>query len=113
MIGYHATAFYARWFMAKSGPRLRANRKRQQALISALRQIREDAGLRQVDVADSLRVPQSVISKYESGERRLDLLELEDVCRAIGTTLSEFVKYYERNVASTTNPRSSMTSGER
>lgn len=81
-------------FMEKSGPRLRADRSRQKALLFALRKVREDAGLRQSDLAESLGYPQSVISNYESGERRLDLLELEDVCGAIGITLSEFVKVY-------------------
>ena len=54
--------------------------------------------MRQVDLADALGWPQSAISKYESGERRLDLLELEDVCRAIGITLVDFVKVYVQSV---------------
>jgi transcriptional regulator with XRE-family HTH domain len=82
--------------MEKSGPRLRANRKKQQILLALLREIRQERGLRQEDVAAALGVPQSVVSKYESGERRLDLLELDDVCRAIGIRLVEFVKRYER-----------------
>jgi transcriptional regulator with XRE-family HTH domain len=82
--------------MEKSGPRLRANRKKQQVLLALLREIRQERGLRQEDVAAALRVPQSVVSKYESGERRLDLLELDDVCRATGITLVDFVKRYER-----------------
>lgn len=43
-------------------------------------------GLRHVDVAAALKCPQSVISKYESGER----LELHDVCRVPGISLAEF-----------------------
>jgi transcriptional regulator with XRE-family HTH domain len=82
--------------MEKSGPRLRANRKKQQILLALLREIRQERGLRQEDVAAALGVPQSVVSKYESGERRLDLLELDDVCRAIGIPLVEVVKRYER-----------------
>jgi transcriptional regulator with XRE-family HTH domain len=82
--------------MEKSGPRLRANRKKQQILLALLREFRQERGLRQEDVAAALGVPQSVVSKYESGERRLDLLELDDVCRAIGITVVEFAKRYER-----------------
>jgi transcriptional regulator with XRE-family HTH domain len=41
-----------------------------------------------------LAVPQSVVSKYESGERRLDLMELNDVCAAMGVPLVEFVKRF-------------------
>ena len=44
-----------------------------------LRQLREEAGLTQADVAGRLGEPQSFVSKYESGERRLDLVELEQV----------------------------------
>jgi len=67
---------------------------KQNAVLALLRQIREEAGLRQTDVAKRLNQPQSFVSKYESGERRLDLLELELVCEACDTTLLEFVKRY-------------------
>lgn len=66
----------------------------QKALLSLLREIREEAGLRQTDVAENLSQPQSFVSKYESGERRLDLLELEAVCAACGTDLTSFVSRY-------------------
>jgi transcriptional regulator with XRE-family HTH domain len=60
-------------------------------LTELLRSTRERAGLRQVDVAEALGVPQSFISKFETGERRLDLVELAQVCEALGTTLIAFV----------------------
>lgn len=65
---------------------------RQRILLDLLRKIRKEAGLRQDDVAERLGRPQSFVSKYESGERRLDILELYDVCGAIGVTLNDFVK---------------------
>jgi transcriptional regulator with XRE-family HTH domain len=68
-------------------------------LLALLRKIRSEAGLRQVDLAKRLRQPQSFVSKYESGERRLDLLELQQVCHALGTSLSHFVKRFEDNAA--------------
>jgi transcriptional regulator with XRE-family HTH domain len=82
----------------RSGPRLRANRTKQKALLSLLREVRRDAGLSQEDLASKLGVPQSVVSKFESGERRLDLLELQEVCAAIGISVSTFVQRYERAV---------------
>jgi transcriptional regulator with XRE-family HTH domain len=74
--------------MPKSG-----SRKAQ--LLALLRQVRAEAGLRQVDLAERLHQPQSFVSKYESGERRLDLLELSQVCKACRTTLLEFVKRFD------------------
>jgi len=76
--------------MEKSGPRLSANRKEQKALLSLLRQLRRQAGLRQVDVARALGKPQAFVTYYESGARRLDLLELRQVCRIFGISLVNF-----------------------
>lgn len=81
--------------MEKSGPRLTANRKQQKALLSLLRQLRVEAGIRQVDVARALRKPQAFVSYYESGARRLDLLELRQICGVLGITLVEFVRRFE------------------
>ena len=74
------------------------SRKKQVALLSVLKQIREEKGLRQTDVANALGCPQSVVSKYESGERRLDLIELRDVCKALGVSFIAFVRRFERLV---------------
>jgi transcriptional regulator with XRE-family HTH domain len=62
-----------------------------QQLCTLLRQLRREAGLTQVDVAKRLDVAQSFVSKYESGERRLDVIELRHVAEAIGTTLEGVV----------------------
>lgn len=61
-----------------------------------LRQVRRDAGLTQEDLAAKLKRPQSFVSKYESGERRLDVLELREVCSAMNVTLMNFVNKMER-----------------
>jgi len=71
---------------------LKVEQKRLQAL---LREVRQEAGLRQTDLAKRLGQPQSFISKYESGERRLDLPELRQVCKAIGIPLKKFVERFE------------------
>ena len=63
-----------------------------QRLRALLRQTRLDAGLRQSDVAERLGRPQSFVSKYESGERRLDLVELRQVCEVLGVALVDFVR---------------------
>lgn len=68
-----------------------------QRLLRLLRQIRIEAGLRQADLAKKLGQPQSFVSKYESGERRLDVLELRKLCRALGSSLEEFARRLERD----------------
>jgi transcriptional regulator with XRE-family HTH domain len=51
-----------------------------------------------VDVAAKLGVPQSFVSNYESGERRLDILELRDLCEVLGITLPIFVQRLEKKL---------------
>lgn len=63
--------------------------------LSLVRQMRIDAGLRQADLADRLGEPQSFVSRYESGERRLDVLELRQICRVLGVPLVDFIKRLE------------------
>lgn len=63
-------------------------------LASLLRQVRLEANLTQAQVADKIDQTQSYVSKYESGEQRLDLVELEAVCKAVGVSLTDFVRRY-------------------
>jgi transcriptional regulator with XRE-family HTH domain len=84
--------------MDKSGPRLTANRKQQKVLLSLLRQLRQNAGLTQVELALKLGKPQPFVSYYESGARRLDLLELRQVCGILGISLVEFIKRFEKSL---------------
>jgi len=81
--------------MARSSVKAR----RRKVLLSLLRQTRLDAGLRQTDVADKLGKPQSFVSNYESGERRLDLLELQTVCEALDIKLLDFVRRFAELVS--------------
>ena len=47
-------------------------------------------------MARALGKPQAFVSYYESGARRLDLLELRQVCGVLGVSLVEFVRKFER-----------------
>lgn len=49
-----------------------------------LQEARELAGLSQTELAKRLRRPQSFVSKYESAERRLDVVEFSEICDALG-----------------------------
>jgi transcriptional regulator with XRE-family HTH domain len=82
--------------MEKSGPRLTANRKQQKAFLSLVRELRVQAGFRQIDMARALGKPQAFVSYYESGARRLDLLELRQICEILGVRLVDFVKKFEK-----------------
>ena len=65
-----------------------------------LRQVRSEAGMRQVDLAAKLGRPQSFVSNYEAGERGLDIMELRSICEAVGISLPEFVNRFEEAVKS-------------
>jgi len=69
---------------------------KQRALQEQLKAVREKAGLTQHELARVLRRPQSFVSKVESGERVLDLLELQQFCIATGTSLKKFVEQFEQ-----------------
>ncbi len=65
--------------------------KEYKAIIERLKKARMEAGLTQVDVADILGKPQSYISKIESGERRLDVLELKRLIKIYKKPASYFL----------------------
>ncbi len=53
---------------------------------------RHERGLTQADVASRLDRPQSFVSKYERGERRLDLVEFIHIARALDIEPCAFIK---------------------
>jgi transcriptional regulator with XRE-family HTH domain len=53
-------------------------------LLKRLVAARKAAGLSQSDVADLLGKPQQFVSRYELGERRLDVFEFVDVATTLG-----------------------------
>jgi transcriptional regulator with XRE-family HTH domain len=52
---------------------------------------REKAGLTQLEVATQLNKPQSYISKIELGERKIDFVELEDLCSVYNLPITSFI----------------------
>ncbi len=59
--------------------------------LQRLRSARLEAGLTQAEVAEKLEQPQSYISKCESGERRVDVVELASFASIYKRPLSYFV----------------------
>jgi len=60
-------------------------------IIARLKKARIEAGLRQEDVAHKLKKPQPYISKIESGERRLDVLELKQLIKIYKKSADYFI----------------------
>lgn len=52
-------------------------------LVEALAMARRAAGVSQYELADRLNVDQSYVSKYESGRRRLDVVEFMRIVGAL------------------------------
>ena len=66
--------------------------------LEQLRKTREQAGITQEDMASRLGETQSFVSKCERGERRMDIVELREFCKAMGITLERFVKQFEKGL---------------
>lgn len=60
--------------------------------LALMRDARDRAGLSQVELAARLDKPQSFVSKYESGERRLDVAEFIEICRAMDVSALKVLK---------------------
>jgi len=74
----------------------KAQRKEYKVMLEQLYRLRVGAGFRQSDLAKRLGVPQSLISKIESGERRLDIVELKAICEALGSDIQEFASEFQK-----------------
>lgn len=64
-------------------------------LCRRLRELRESAGLTQIELAERLGSSQSYVTKYETGDRRLDLIQLRSVCDALGVRLSKLAREFD------------------
>lgn len=60
--------------------------------IEKLRKARLEAGLKQIEVAKKLKRPQSYISRVESGEYRLDILEVKKFAKLYKKSIEYFLK---------------------
>ena len=67
-------------------------RQKYETLRSELKIARTSSGLLQKDLAATLQRPQSYISKIESGERSIDVIEFINYCNALGVDSASFIK---------------------
>jgi transcriptional regulator with XRE-family HTH domain len=66
--------------------------ERYRTLLARLREARKEAGMSQEEVAAALGAPQKFISRIETGERRIDPLELEELAHLYGKPLQFFLE---------------------
>jgi len=63
---------------------------------AVLRELRTGAHMKQVELSAALGKPQPYISAIETGHRRVDLIEIRDICKVLGVTLLDFVTKLEK-----------------
>jgi len=72
------------------------NDERYRALIGILLAERKRLGLSQQALAEKIDMPQRIISRYEIGERRLDIIEFMDIAAALGLSASRLIHDVEQ-----------------
>jgi ribosome-binding protein aMBF1 (putative translation factor) len=77
--------------MPKGAPKKSLFSKEYDHFLRALRKARIKAGLTQAEVARRLNRPQSFVSKCESGERRVDVVEASAFCKIYGVNLTRML----------------------
>lgn len=66
--------------------------------LKHLREARRQAGLTQEELACRIGHTQSFVSKCERGERRVDVIELQCFCKAMGISFENFVCRLESDI---------------
>lgn len=61
-------------------------------IVGKLRMAREEAKLDQIEVAKLLKKTQSYVSKIESGQRRIDIVQLKEFAEIYKKDISFFLK---------------------
>ena len=67
--------------------------------------MRAEKGVRQVDLADSLGVPQQYISRFENGETRMDVVQFWLYCQALDVSFARICKQLDRQFSTEGRPR--------
>lgn len=76
---------------------------------TTIRELREQRGLRQIDLASRLAVSDKTISKWETGKGYPDITLLEPLSQALGVSIAELIS---GNAVENTNVSANMTRGK-
>lgn len=68
-------------------------------LIKMLRSLRESKGITQEQLASKLNITQGIVSKIESCERRIDVIETRNICNALDFSFCDFVNLVENELS--------------
>jgi transcriptional regulator with XRE-family HTH domain len=66
--------------------------------VECLTNLRRENEVTQVQLAEAIDEDQSFISKYERGQRRLDLIQVRSICHELGVSLQDFVSRFEQEL---------------
>ena len=67
-------------------------------VIERLRGKRERLGITQVQLAELLKVNQTFVSRIETCDRRLDIIELHHICQVLGISFVDFIQEVDRDI---------------
>ena len=67
-------------------------------VVARLRSKREEKGVTQTQLAELLNVKQAFISKIETCERRLDIIELHQICKVLNISFVDFIAEVDRDI---------------
>ncbi len=68
-------------------------------LIKILKTLRLQKRMSQKELATKLTTNQSFISKYESGERRIDVVELRIICKALNSSIDYVIGQMNKEIS--------------
>jgi transcriptional regulator with XRE-family HTH domain len=81
--------------MATPTQRSARKQRERKILLDLLRELRNQKGLTQGQLGKAIGAKQAFVSKYETGERRLDFLDLVAICEALGISIVRFAEKFE------------------
>lgn len=75
-----------------------------EVFLRILKRRRIDAGLTQVGCSKALGRPQSFMSDVERGSRRLDIVQIWDLCQVLGCDFVDLLQEFQSHLPSHRNP---------